>query len=472
MPADTGACSDAQAPQSAFVHPLCTGLSARARDCRNPDLDQIGPNMINKQMTTLDDSTIEHARRDITGLRFGLGDLANWIEARRTLLPQADDMCQRLTEMVDFLDRLNASLEQQEKERGQLAGLFQVSRTVISTLDLAQVLDRAMDVIIQVTRAERGFLMLRDEATGELTFQVARNMDRDTIARPTFQVSRRIIQRVAETANPVVTTDALRDPRFADHDSVITLHLRSILCHPLLVKDRVIGVVYVDNRLHAGLFEPEDVRALGAFAAQAAIAIDNARLFASLEQKIAEISTLKTFQDNIFASITSGVIATDLENRITAVNRAAESILSVSGRDLIGKPYLETLTPVFGTALPRMVEIVRRAGKRRVAAEIQSLVSDRGAVNLSLSVSSLKDSAGDSLGFTIVLDDVTEKRQLEATREMFRRYVSPAVVDRLPAEPGQLQLGGHRQEVTILFADIRGLQISVSRCLPSASWRS
>ena len=407
-------------------------------------------------MTQLTTSTIERARGDIAGLRRGLGDLASWMDARRAVLPQMDEMCQRLAQLGEFLERLNTDLEQQEKERTQLEGWFEVSRAINSTLDLVEVLNRAMDVIIQVTRAERGFLMLADETTGELTFQVARNMDRDTIARPTFQVSRGIIQRVAQTGQPVVTTDAVRDPRFSDNDSVVSLHLRSILCHPLKVKERVIGVVYVDNRLRAGLFQPEDLNALRAFADQAAIAIDNARLFESVRQKMNEISALKTFQDNIFASIASGVIATDLSDRITAFNRAAETIFAITAGQSLGRPYNETLAPLSATSLPQLVAEVKRSGNRTRTVEIKSDLPPRGTVHLNFNVSSLRNADDDPQGITIVVDDVTEMRQLEATREMFRRYVSPAVVDRLPANPDQLQLGGHRQAITILFADIRG----------------
>ncbi|HEX9074859.1 MAG TPA: adenylate/guanylate cyclase domain-containing protein, partial [Anaerolineae bacterium] len=178
-------------------------------------------------------------------------------------------------------------------------------------------------------------------------------------------------------------------------------------------------------------------------------------LFESVRQKMHEIAALKTFQDDIFASIASGVIATDLEDHITAFNRAAESILAVSATRSFGQSYREILAPLAATPLPHLVESVKRAGVRHIAAEIQSELPARGTVNLSFSVSALKGADGEHQGVTIVVDDLTEKRRLEATREMFRRYVAPAVVDRLPANPSQLKLGGKRQEITIIFSDIR-----------------
>jgi adenylate cyclase len=407
-------------------------------------------------MTDLSQSTIERVRTDITGLRRGLGDLTQWLNSQQNNLPQAPVILQRIAVLGGFLERLNAGLDQQEKERTQLEGLFQVSRAVNSTLNREDVLNRAMDIIIQVTRAERGFMMLADERTGELTFQVARNMERSTISSPEFEVSRSIVTRAAQTGEPVVTTDAQHDPRFAAEDSVVSLNLRSILCIPLKLKESVIGIVYVDNRLQAGTFQQADVRALRAFADQAAVAIENARLFEDLQQKMEEIARLKTFQDNIFASIASGVVATDLEDRITAINRAAESIFSVSASRSIGRPYRETLPTFTFAPLPELFEQAKRAATARAATEIASNLPLRGPVNLSFNISALRDASGNPQGVTIVVDDVTEKRRLEATRAMFRRYVSPAVVDRLPENPDDLKLGGHRQEITILFADIRG----------------
>ena len=407
-------------------------------------------------MADLSQSTIERARTDIAGLRRGLSDLTQWLKSPPADFPHAPEIAQRIAHLGEFLERLNTGLDQQERERTQLEGLFQVSRAVNSTLNFDQVLNRAMDIIIQVTRAERGFMMLTDERTGELVFQVARNLDRSTISSPAFEVSRSIMTRVVQTGESVFTADAQSDPRFSDQDSVVSLSLRSILCIPLKAKESVVGIVYVDNRLRAGTFQPADLYALRAFADQVAIAIENARLFQDLQQKMHEIARLKTFQDNIFASIASGVLATDLDGCITAFNQAAEAIFGVSAARIMGFPLDKTLPALAAAPLPELVEKVKRARMRQATAEIESNVPPRGAVNLSLNISPLKDADGNPQGVAIVVDDVTEKRRLEATRAMFRRYVSPAVVDRLPENPDHLKLGGHRQEITILFADIRG----------------
>jgi serine phosphatase RsbU (regulator of sigma subunit) len=159
-----------------------------------------------------------------------------------------------------------------------LATLYEISQTINSTLDLEEVLDLVMDQVIAVTGAERGFLMLR-QPDGRMAFQVARGIDRREIEEPDFAVSRSLVERVAVSGQPVLTDNAAEDVRFSGMESIVLKGLRSILCAPLTVKERITGLVYVDNRLQVGIFDQSDLDLLTAFANQAAIAIENARLY-------------------------------------------------------------------------------------------------------------------------------------------------------------------------------------------------
>lgn len=159
-----------------------------------------------------------------------------------------------------------------------LATLYEITRTLNSTLDLQEVLNYVMDRVIEVTGAERGFLMLRDEESEMLDFRVARGIDQKDLTAPKFEISRTIVNRVAESGDPLLTDNA--QATFAEHQSVVMMALRSILCVPIKVKERLIGVVYVDNRIHVGAFDQSHMELVTAFANQAGIAIENARLYA------------------------------------------------------------------------------------------------------------------------------------------------------------------------------------------------
>jgi PAS domain S-box-containing protein len=192
---------------------------------------------------------------------------------------------------------------------------------------------------------------------------------------------------------------------------------------------------------------------LTAFANQAAVALDNARLFSSLRRTLTEVIELKSLMDNIFASIASGVITADIENQVTLCNRAAESILGHASGELVGL-HLEEIMPTFALELQSRLDEVHQTDKPVVGFEIHHTLPVRGGVDWRLNLSPLKDAGQKTQGIAIVLDDMTERKKLEAQRRLLERMVSPAVLDQI--DLNSFQIGGKRVDITILFADIRG----------------
>jgi signal transduction histidine kinase len=143
-----------------------------------------------------------------------------------------------------------------------------------------------MDAVIDLTGAERGFLMLLEEEAGELSLRAARDIDHATLERKDMEISRTIVRNVVEQGAGILSSDAQSDPRFAGTDSIVFFALRSVMCSPLRARGKVIGVVYVDNRAQSGIFTAGDLDLLNAFANQAAIAIENARLYTQTDQAL------------------------------------------------------------------------------------------------------------------------------------------------------------------------------------------
>jgi signal transduction histidine kinase len=191
---------------------------------------------------------------------------------------------QRLSAMEQLLAEIEAE-RQQTVQQKRYAMLYEVSRVIGSSLDLQTVLDQVMDAIIQLTGAERGFLMLLDD-DGNLNVRVARNFDQETVESNAFALSRTVTRKVLETGQAIVTTNAQDDPRFSNQPSILMHGLRSIMASPLRVRGQVIGVVYVDNRIRTGMFSEKDLDILDTFAGQAAVSIDNARLFGATDQAL------------------------------------------------------------------------------------------------------------------------------------------------------------------------------------------
>jgi len=359
---------------------------------------------------------------------------------------------QDLTHLADTLSEMARKLERFEAEHKSMTGLAEISRVVNSSLELDEVLRIVMDNIVRLTRAERGYLMLRDDK-GEMVTQVARNWSQESIKAGDVATSRTIVQRVIDSGDPIVTTNAQEDERFSGQASVVALNLRSILCVPLKVKNELIGVIYADNRIRTGIFAEPERDLLAAFANQAAVAIDNARLFTSLRQTLAEVTALKNLMDNVFYSMTSGVITTDIQSQVMLVNRAAEAIVGRTTPDMLGHRLDEVLAAISSQIEPHLAA-VRQTDKAVVDLEISHEDPSRGTVDWRLNVSPLKDAGQKTQGMAIVLDDLTERKKLEAQRRLLERMVSPAVLDQI--DPRSLQIGGKKVDVTALFADVRG----------------
>ena len=374
----------------------------------------------------------------------------NQIKDSRARIPE--ETLVRIPQLATHLDNISKRISHHEEERKDLRALADIGRIINSSLEVNDVLRIVMDTIVRLTGAERGFLMLRDE-NGELSIRIARNWEQESINPSEFAISRTIIDRVLAENIPIVTTNAQEDPRFGGQASIIAYNLRSILCVPLKLKDQITGVIYADNRIRSGIFTESDRDLLAGFANQAAVAIENARLFESVRRTLAEVTELKSLMDNVFASIASGVITADIQDKITLCNRAAEAILGQPSEKIIGKPLDKCLPPI-GEQLHQTINQVRTTEQPILGLELDAQLPERGGVDLRFNISPLKDANETTQGVAIVLDDLTERKRLEAQRRLFEKMVSPAVINQL--NPNALQLGGKRAMITTLFADIRG----------------
>ena len=372
---------------------------------------------------------------------------------RNSLDPKQDvTSVEGLKSLENSLERLSEVLIPFEQRYSHLQALAGIGQVVNSTLEIDEVLQIVMDTIVRLTEAERGFLMLRDER-GEMVSRVARNWEQESINQSEFAISRSIVERVTTSGEAILTTNAREDPRFGGQESIIAFNLRSILCVPLMVKNEIIGVIYTDNRIRSGIFSESERDLLIAFANQAAVAIENARLFSSLKRTLEEVTELKNLMDDVFASIVSGVITADVQDQITLCNRAAATILGQASAEIVGRK-LEEIIPTFASDIQPHMNQVRESEQPIVGLELSQSLPQRGHVDWHLNLSPLKDAGQKTQGIAIVLDDLTERKKLEAQRRLFERMVSPAVIDQL--DPDSLQLGGKRGDITVLFADVRG----------------
>lgn len=177
---------------------------------------------------------------------------------------------------TNVFDEIRAHYERTISELRQMLGL---NKSLNSELILKVLLEKVMDTVIDITGAERGFLLLRHSS--KATVAVSRNVDKESIKDAKEKISRSIMKEVLESGEPVLLSDATakQDPRFVGRQSILNLQLRSVLSVPLKYRDRILGALYIDNRFEPNCFDERTLARLEIVADQAAIAIENARLF-------------------------------------------------------------------------------------------------------------------------------------------------------------------------------------------------
>jgi signal transduction histidine kinase len=177
---------------------------------------------------------------------------------------------------------LHSAMQAAQHTAEKLSSFEELARVCIllnASLDLGDVLREVMDAIINLSGAERAYLMLYDQDSREFAIQAARNWDHETLSEDEITFSHGAVKLAMEGAGPILSLDAQTDSRFAGMESVVRYAMRAILCIPLIVREEIVGVIYADNYTRPAIFRPDDLPLLTAFASQAAIAIENARLF-------------------------------------------------------------------------------------------------------------------------------------------------------------------------------------------------
>jgi Nif-specific regulatory protein len=177
----------------------------------------------------------------------------------------------------DLSDQLAVSRHRLDK----LEMLTEITRSMNSTLNLNELLSNIVDSTIKLADMDRGFLMLKNKL-GELEFRIARDSRKQNLGESDFEVSYTIIGEAADKGKPLFISDVDKNGRYKDQESVLDLQLKTAICLPLIRDDEVIGVIYTDASRLSIEIDEEDMPIFSAFAVQAAIAIENARLHGEL----------------------------------------------------------------------------------------------------------------------------------------------------------------------------------------------
>lgn len=229
-----------------------------------------------------------------------------------------------------------------------LNALVEISQEINSIQELETLLGRILDIALQQLSADRGFILLQEGADRALVPAAAKNIDPEKISG-IAEISATTVQKVIATLKPILTFDALSDETFGTTESVIIHQIRSIACVPLLLKGKLIGVIYIDSQEQTARFDQQSLDFLSAFANQAAIVIENARLLASLRS---ENELLKGEFHRIYSF-----------KEIIARSKAMEQVMQLMGK-VLNNNSVVLITGETGTGKELIARTIHHNGPR------------------------------------------------------------------------------------------------------------
>ena len=318
---------------------------------------------------------------------------------------------QRLHDWVLLESRRSTKSLQQRID--DLEALQAISRSITASLNLDIVLTAVVDAAVDLTGAEEGSLLLLEESNGDLTMRAARNFGEDFVRTFRLPVADTLAGQVLRTGRPIILDE--ETPK-----KIKTAYLvHSIMYVPLIIQGRPIGVLGVDNQRSGRTFSRYHLKLVSTLADYAAIAIENARLYANAATEREKLET-------ILRRITDGVIVVDNEGRLALINLSAQQAFNVEDEQPLGKPVQQVVNH------PELLEILAYSNRERPARSEISLEDGR--------VLYVQTSPIPEVGVVATLQDITRLKELDRIKSEFVSTVSHDLRSPLTAILGYIDL--------------------------------
>ncbi len=315
--------------------------------------------------------------------------------------------------------------------RASIETLRDMSDIVAAETDPRQLLESIMQAVVTVLRCEAGSILLLDETGQRLHFEVTFGTRAEEVKQFTLALGEGIAGWVAQHEQAVISNEPSRDVRFQrDIARQIKFMPTAILAAPLKAKDRLFGVVEVLNKRNHEPFTAADLQLLQTAANEAALALENARLYELLQARVEEthrelvatnqrLETERNRLTNIVTHLRDGVVATDVEGTVLIFNNAAARMLRCSTREPVGRPLAEIVTEA------ELHNLFAGAKQLESGVLSEQLRFVNGPVRVvSAHLSSVRDDHGEVFSTVCVLNDITELKSLEELKDDFVSFVS------------------------------------------------
>jgi adenylate cyclase len=378
--------------------------------------------------------------RTVKGDIIGVAQCLNKKEGKQ--FTQDDlDLLEAMTTQATVALQSTQFVERMKKSREKELEFLDIVADVTSDIDLTSLLRKVMREATRMLQADRSTLFLNDEKTNELWSQVGEGLGATQIRFPNHLGIAGLVFTSGKTVNiPHAYADLRFNPAFDKKTGFFT---RSILCVPVVNKQgKSIGVTQVLNK-RGGPFTEEDEQRLKAFTAQISIGLENAKLFA-------DVQNMKNYNEAMLQSMSNGVITLDENGKIVTCNAAGLNILHCKASEIIEKSAKDYFAEPNNWVHDKVKHV--EATQQSESVVDGQLKCGEESLSVNASIQPLVSSEGKKLGTMIMVEDISSEKRMRST---MARYMDPGLADQLLAAGGEA-LGGRSVEATVLFSDVRG----------------
>jgi len=317
----------------------------------------------------------------------------------------------------------------------ELNTLIHVSKLIGSSLDLREVLTEAMDQVKKVMGVEACSLLMLEEESGELIFEVALGERGEEVKQFRLKKGEGVAGWVAQEGKPVMVSDAKNDPRFFSQvDEKTHFVTRSLIAAPLLYRGKVIGVAEAINKIGQDGFSEREFELFIGLCHPIAIALENARLYEGMVKLYGKISKEKSTMEAILEGMVEGVVVLDQESRLFLFNQRAKELFQIAkvtpDGDVIAENrawdhFQKALQGTLSRGLPLNEKIVLEGAEKRV---------------FYAKMVPIRDKASLIVGALGVLEDITEMERVNQLKSEFVSHVSHELRTPLTSIKGATEL--------------------------------
>lgn len=328
--------------------------------------------------------------------------------------------------------RRGSELARLERRVLGLQLLHETSQRLTSLRDMEELLPEMVEQLRRVLGVEIASIMLLDPGASELRIAAAAGLPADVVAHARVPVGKGVSGQVAARGEPILVRDLAAHPELGRSQHASQYTTESLLCAPLRVGERVLGVVNVNNKLTGDPLDDDDLLLVVTFAAQAALALENSRLYGNLEAEVqrvtqalqesnAELRRMQELTESILRNMSSGLLVADLDGHVVRLNPAGASLLGLAedGRG-------ETLVGIFGPeGAATVASEDSEPAERR---ELPVLARDGRDLLLGYSTSPLVGHDGRRSGTVLIFRDLTRLKAMEGELVRMDRMASLGVL--------------------------------------------